>query len=217
MTQQRRQFLKGITLSGASLAMAPFLRSVYAQASGKHEQLPKRFVFVVKSSGIDKFNLVPEGLENHYVSPKDGKKLGNKARRHGPLVDVSLGDHKLPKKLAQLEAFKERMGWTFKWVSSLGNDFNRDYDVSFTEEELAAGPVFYNYAEQGFPATEAPGISVFYKDGDGAIYHTYSCFGRGLDALNGTYQHLDRLPKGDAVAITRTPCFEEDGRPSALS
>lgn len=109
MTFRRRQFLKSLSLGGTSLAFAPFLRSLQAQASGKEDALPKRFVFVVKSSGIDKFNMVPEGLENHYISEKDGSKLGNRARRLGPLVDVSLSDHKLPKKLSLLESFKDRM------------------------------------------------------------------------------------------------------------
>ncbi|MDF1713142.1 MAG: DUF1552 domain-containing protein [Akkermansiaceae bacterium] len=109
MIQRRRQFLKGISLGGVSLAMTPFVRSLHAQASGNPDLLPKRFVFVVKSSGIDKFNLVPDGLENHYVSPTDGAKLGNRARRPGPLVDVSLKNHRLPEKLSQLEAFKDRL------------------------------------------------------------------------------------------------------------
>lgn len=106
MTQKRRQFIK---LAGASLAMAPFLRSVQVHAAGKEEALPKRFVFVVKSSGIDKYNLVPEGLENHFAGASDGKKLGNKSRRPGPLLDVSLADHKLPEKLGALAAFKDRL------------------------------------------------------------------------------------------------------------
>jgi hypothetical protein len=89
--------------------MAPFVRSAKAQASGRDEALPKRFVFVVKSSGIDKFNLVPEGLENHYVSPSDGRKLGNKARRPGPLVDVPLAGRALPEKLAPLDDFRDRL------------------------------------------------------------------------------------------------------------
>ena len=75
--------------------MAPFLQSVRVHGAGKEAALPKRFVFVVKSSGIDKFNLVPEGLENHFVSPDDGKKLGNRGRREGLIVDVGLADHKL--------------------------------------------------------------------------------------------------------------------------
>ena len=86
------------------------------------------------------------------------------------------------------------MGWTFKWVSSLGNEFNRDYHVSFTPEEKATA--YYNYENRGFPATEAPGISVFRKDEGGRIYHTYSCFARGLDMLNGAYHLLDLVPKG---------------------
>ena len=106
MIQKRRKFLK----TGASLAMAPFLPSLQAQAqrAGRGGGTIRRFVFVVKSSGIDKFNLVPEGLENHYVS-REGRKLGNKARRLGPMVDVSLGEHALPAKLSRLEAFRDRL------------------------------------------------------------------------------------------------------------
>ena len=89
--------------------MAPFLHSVRVHGAGKETALPKRFVFVVKSSGIDKFNLVPEGLETHFVNPDDGKKLGNRGRREGPLVNVALSDHKLPEKLAALETFKDRL------------------------------------------------------------------------------------------------------------
>lgn len=95
--------------------------------------------------------------------------------------------------LAKLEAYRKRMGWGFKWVSSYGNDFNRDYHVSFTPEERQTG--FYNFEPRGFGA-EAPGLSVFIKGENGAIYHTYSCYARGLDALNGAYQMLDLVPKG---------------------
>ena len=69
--------------------------------------------------------------------------------------------------LPQIEAFKKRMGWRFKWVSSYGSDFNYDYHVSFTKEEMAKGKVYYNYGPNGFPSEEAPGVSVFYKDADG--------------------------------------------------
>ena len=96
--------------------------------------------------------------------------------------------------LATLEAFKKRMGWSFKWVSSFHNDFNRDYHVSFTPEEQATAS--YNYQPGGFGSTEAPGVSVFAKDHSGAIFHTYSCYARGLDALNAAYQLLDLVPKG---------------------
>ena len=98
--------------------------------------------------------------------------------------------------LDQLEAYKKRMGWSFKWVSSLGNDFNRDFNVSFTPEEMEKGEMYYNYKINKFPADEAPGASVFYKNGSGDIFHTYSCYGRGLDILNGAYNYLDLVPKG---------------------
>ncbi len=98
--------------------------------------------------------------------------------------------------LAEIEAFKKRMGWRFKWVSSFGNEFNRDFHVSFTKEEMAKGKVEYNYDMQQFPAEEAPGASVFYKDEAGSIFHTYSTYGRGLDMLLGAYHFLDIVPKG---------------------
>lgn len=109
MSLTRRRVIQGLSLGGASIAMAPFLRSVQAHAAGKDEALPKRFVFVVKSSGVDKFTLVPEGIENHFVDKTTGKKLGNKSRRLGGLIDVSLAEHKLPDKLTLLEEFKDRL------------------------------------------------------------------------------------------------------------
>ena len=97
---------------------------------------------------------------------------------------------------AQIEAFKKRMGWSFKWVSSDKSDFNRDYHVSFTKEEMAKGKVEYNYGLHEFPSEEAPGVSVFYKDASGDIFHTYSAYARGLDILLGAYNFLDLVPKG---------------------
>lgn len=96
--------------------------------------------------------------------------------------------------LEKLQAYKKRMGWSFKWVSSYGNDFNRDYQVSFTPEEQKTA--VHNYQPGGFGSSEAPGVSVFAKDEAGAIFHTYSCYARGLDTLNGAYQLLDLVPKG---------------------
>jgi hypothetical protein len=94
------------------------------------------------------------------------------------------------------------MGWRFQWVSSYGNDFNRDYRVSFTKDELAKGNI-YNFDTTGFPGDEAPGLSVFHKDAAGNIFHTYSTYGRGLDELLGPYIFLDRVPKGrDEAAMT---------------
>jgi len=104
--------------------------------------------------------------------------------------------------LDEFAPFKQRMGWTFPWVSSFDNDFNRDFHVSFTEEELAGGTVHYNYTDQGFPMTEAPGLSVFVKDAAGDIFHTYSSYGRGLDMFITAYHFLDVVPRGRATRAT---------------
>jgi len=107
--------------------------------------------------------------------------------------------------IAQIEAFKRRMGWRFHWVSSFGSDFNYDYHVSFTPEERAKGTVHYNYGEMEFPSEEGPGLSVFLKDSGGEIYHTYSSYARGLDILVGTYNFLDLAPKGrDEAGLAHT-------------
>ena len=107
--------------------------------------------------------------------------------------------------LPQIETFKKRMGWRFKWVSSFGSDFNRDHQVSFTKDELEQSKAYYNYKLGQFPAEEAPGVSVFSKDAAGAIFHTYSAYARGLDILVGTYNLLDLVPKGrDEAALPWT-------------
>jgi predicted dithiol-disulfide oxidoreductase (DUF899 family) len=98
--------------------------------------------------------------------------------------------------MAEIARFKERMGWSFRWVSSAANDFNKDFHVSFDPEDRVDGEVYYNYGMTGFPGTEAPGISVFYRDDAGAIFHTYSTFGRGVEVMMGTYSLLDLVPKG---------------------
>jgi len=107
--------------------------------------------------------------------------------------------------LGQIEAFKKRMGWRFKWVSSYGNDFNYDYHVSFTKEEMAKGEVYYNFGPNGFPSEEAPGVSVFCKDAAGGVFHTYSSYARGGEPLLGGYYFLDLVPKGrDEAALPFT-------------
>lgn len=98
--------------------------------------------------------------------------------------------------LAEIEAFQQRMGWRFRWVSSNGSDFNLDYHVSYTPEDTASGQVEYNYATIEPFSEEAPGVSVFAKDATGEVFHTYSSFARGLDILVGTYNFLDLVPKG---------------------
>ena len=98
---------------------------------------------------------------------------------------------------AEIEKFKKRMGWRFKWVSSFGSDFNADYQVSVTPQEQAGGKVMYNYEFiEKFPSEERPGASAFYKNAAGDVFHTYSTYGRGLDILIGTYNFLDLAPKG---------------------
>jgi predicted dithiol-disulfide oxidoreductase (DUF899 family) len=99
--------------------------------------------------------------------------------------------------LAKIEQFKKRMGWRFEWVSSLDSDFNFDYGVSFPEDDVAKNKVNYNYARStAFGSEELPGLSVFFKDAAGGIFHTYSTYARGLDLLAGTYNYLDLTPLG---------------------
>src|SRR6266853_6055265 len=109
--------------------------------------------------------------------------------------------------LPQIEVFKKRMGWKFPWVSSNGNDFNQDYHVSFTKEEKASGKMYYNYEVTAFPSEEGPGISVFYKDKAGNIFHTYSAYARGTEMTMSTYNYLDYVPKGR----------DEDGLPFTMA
>jgi predicted dithiol-disulfide oxidoreductase (DUF899 family) len=109
--------------------------------------------------------------------------------------------------ISKIEEFKKRMEWKFNWVSSFNNDFNYDFNVSFTPEQIAAGKLEYNYALTEFPSAEAPGYSVFYKDKDGNIFHTYSAFARGTETVLGTYNYLDFVPKGR----------DEDGLPFTMA
>ncbi|HWU26816.1 MAG TPA: thioredoxin family protein [Rhizomicrobium sp.] len=98
--------------------------------------------------------------------------------------------------LAKIEAYKKRMGWNFKWVSSFGSDFNYDYQVAFKPEDMTSGQVYYNYRKTKAMSPELVGVSVFFKDETGAIYHTYSAYSRGVDILNGAYNYIDLTPKG---------------------
>ncbi len=98
--------------------------------------------------------------------------------------------------LAEIEPFKKRMGWKFKWVSSFGSDFNYDFHVSYSKEEVAKGKVYYNFGMQDAYGDEVAGISVFYKDSNGDIFHTYSQYARGGEGALGTYFFLDLTPMG---------------------
>ena len=98
--------------------------------------------------------------------------------------------------LAEIERYRKRMGWQFKWVSSNGSPFNYDFRVSFTPEQVATGHVDYNFGESDETDEEFPGVSAFFKDEAGDVFHTYSTFGRGVEVMMGTYAMLDLMPKG---------------------
>ena len=98
--------------------------------------------------------------------------------------------------LAEIELFRRRMGWQFKWVSSYGTDFNYDFRVSFTPEDAAKGRIDYNYGQWWMTGEEWPGVSTFYKDHAGDVFHTYSTYGRGVEVMMGTYRMLDLTPNG---------------------
>lgn len=115
------------------------------------------------------------------------------------LVAVSRGP------LAQIEAFKRRMGWSFPWVSSEGSEFNRDFCVSFAKEELAGKKPLYNFGTLPPYEEENPGISIFYKDAEGKIYHTYSAYARGLEPMIAAYAIIDWTPRGRDEAGTPNP------------
>ena len=107
--------------------------------------------------------------------------------------------------LAKLQAFARRLGWTFKWVSSNGSDFNYDFEVSFKPDVVARGDATYNFAKLQNANSDLPGISVFAKDQSGAVFRTYSTYGRGLDMMNTAYQYLDLVPKGrDEAGLPHT-------------
>jgi len=112
------------------------------------------------------------------------------AHRDATMVAVSRAP------LAEIERFQKRMGWQFKWVSSYGTDFNYDFGVSFTPDEVAKGEGNYNFAHRPIPVEELPGVSVFAKDEAGNVFHTYSTYGRGVEVMMGTYRMLDLTPKG---------------------
>jgi len=116
--------------------------------------------------------------------------------------------------LEKLEAFKKRMGWSFKWVCSGQNDFNYDYQASFTPQEVESGAAFYNYSKFDVGVSDREGVSVFYKDPSSAVFHTYSSYARGIDMLNTAYHYLDLVPKGrdeDGLEFTQSWVRYHDG------
>jgi len=124
--------------------------------------------------------------------------------------------------LAEIQRFRRRMGWDVEWASSHDSDFNEDFAVSFRPESRVDGEVYYNYRMTGFPHGEAPGISFFWRDDDGAVFHTYSTYGRGVEAMMGSYALLDMAPRGrdeDGLAygmawVRHHDRYEARGEPS---
>jgi predicted dithiol-disulfide oxidoreductase (DUF899 family) len=108
---------------------------------------------------------------------------------------------------SKLETYEKQMGWSFKWLSSFNSDFNYDYFVSFKPETVAKGEIYHNYRQRKSTMSEVAGISVFFRDQAGKIFHTYSCFERGLDMMNTAYQCLDLVPKGRDEPAQGNPQF----------
>jgi predicted dithiol-disulfide oxidoreductase (DUF899 family) len=121
--------------------------------------------------------------------------------KHRDITFIAVSRAPFPK----LDAYKKRLGWSFKWVSSFGSDFNYDYNVSFTPEEVANGNAYFNYKWQEPYDSETVGISVFYKAPEGTVFHTYSTYARGVDMLNGAYHYIDLTPKGRDEAAEGNP------------
>lgn len=125
-----------------------------------------------------------------YMADHNDGAIPHMAQRDTSFVVVSRAP------LSDIQRFRQRMDWKFEWVSSYGTDFNHDFGVNFTQDEVSAGRVNYNYIVQPFPHEEAPGISVFYRDDAGEVFHTYSRYGRGVEVMMHAYALLDLTPKG---------------------
>jgi predicted dithiol-disulfide oxidoreductase (DUF899 family) len=150
--------------------------------AGKHQLIVQHFMF---GPGWK------EGCEGcSFMADHVDGLLAHLRQRDASFVAVSRAP------LAEIQKYQKRMGWRFPWYSSNGTDFNFDFHVSFTEGEKAEGRVYYNYSQQDFSSEELPGLSVFYRDEDGGIFHTYSTFARGTEQVMGAYAFMDLLPMG---------------------
>ena len=150
--------------------------------SGRPQLLIQHFMFAPEwNEGCKSCSFWADGFE---------RIIPHLAARDTTLIAVSRAP------LEKLSAFKTRMGWTFDWVSSAANDFNYDYAVSFTPDEVKSKAKVYNFGTSSFSVEDAPGISAFYRDEEGNVFHTYSCFARGTDMMNAAYQYLDLTPLG---------------------
>jgi len=180
---EARRALPWVRVEKAYMFASPDGRTSLADLfKGRHQLVVQHFMFAPDwGEGCKSCSFWADGFE---------RIIPHLAARDTTLIAVSRAP------LAKLTAFKRRMGWSFDWVSSEGCDFNYDYAVSFTPEQIKSGGKVYNFGTSGFAIEEAPGISVFYRDASGDIFHTYSCFARGLDMMNATYQYLDLTPLG---------------------
>jgi predicted dithiol-disulfide oxidoreductase (DUF899 family) len=149
---------------------------------GRHQLLVYHFMFAPEwSQGCKSCSL----LADHYDPA-----IIHLNHRDTTMISVSRAP------LAKIQAFRERMGWKFNWVSTIGDEFGRDFGVLFREQELSSGLNIYNYEREPYPISDLPGLSVFYRDDDGRIFHTYSTYARGLDIFINAYNFLDVTPKG---------------------
>ncbi|MCW5688122.1 MAG: DUF899 domain-containing protein [Pseudolabrys sp.] len=143
---------------------------------------------------VQHFMLAPgweEGCKScSYMADHSDGMIPHLAQRDTAFVAISRAPY------AEIVRFKRRMGWKFKWLSSNGSSFNYDFRVSFTPDEAAKGSQAYNYGSSPYGQEELPGVSVFFKDDNGDVFHTYSTYGRGVDVMMGTYRMLDLTPKG---------------------
>jgi len=189
---QRRRELPWVRVEKSYVFDGPGGRTTLAQLfEGRHQLIVYHFMFAPEweagckscSFWADNFSGIPIHLQQRDVT----------------FIAISRAP------LDKLDAFKTRMGWSFPWYSSGGNDFNFDYQVSFRPEDLAKGEVEYNYRCMKTTMSDLVGISVFYRDDNDAVFHTYSCFSRGVDMLNLAYHYLDLVPKGRDEAGLPSP------------
>ncbi len=182
VSRQRRE-LPWVEVDKEYVFDGPTGKETLAQLFGKCSQLVVyHFMFAPEweqgcphcSFWADNFNGIPIHLNDRDVS----------------MVAISRAP------IEKLQAFEKRMGWSFQWVSSGKNDFNYDFHVSFRKDDIAKGTAVYNYRKGNADREDLHGISAFYKDEGGRVFHTYSTYGRGLDLLNGAYNYLDLVAKG---------------------
>ncbi|MGA2550402.1 MAG: thioredoxin family protein [Burkholderiaceae bacterium] len=150
--------------------------------AGRHQLIVQHFMFDPSwNAGCPSCSFWADGFDGFFVHLE---------QRDIAFVAVSRAPYE------KLAAYRARMGWSFNWVSSAGTDFNQDYQVSETSEEREKGESYYNYRRGEAFGGERPGISVFYRDDDGSVMHTYSCYARGLDMMNAAYHYIDLTPNG---------------------